>query len=329
MRTWYSDYLKNPSDSARRTLATELQNELDALETRSRAGEDTKALNDAIGTLDVRMREFITPDVAHELQQGAEAAGTVKPGQQFLSRDAVSRLLTMFNIDEVRALTGTEGLARHEAETIRKFADAPKEFLLEAKKLGLIDTITAGGEPGARAVDFLGRATRIREVHGVRYEGGRFDLAELHAAFERGDAVLSHGPLQTPEFLEDIVGSRVELENGKLDVGTSKGRMPRSVMNPRGVPSPSPIAALDFVIIETKGTYKLMLGRHHSGLSGGRASVFAAGEIRFNDKGIVVELANASGHYLPSPGNLDRAVKFMYDRGLLSRSNPVRLDYIE
>ena len=324
LKTWYGDYLTAQRDSARQERANELKNTLEALEGRTQAGENSTELNEAIGRLDVQMREFIAPDLARELQQRAEEAGTVVPGQAFLTRDQVRRLLTVFNVDQVQALTDSGGLAAgNESDTVRSFANAPEEFLLEARKLGLVDAIQGGGEEARAAADFLGRATRIREVHGVRFEGGRFSLTELHAAYLRGDAILSHGPLQTPEYLNDMIGGRAVLGNGKLDVGTSGGRLPGSMLNS------SRIATLDFVIIVSEGRERIILGRHHSGLSSGRASVFAAGELRFDRNGFVVSISNGSGHYLPSSANLDRAAALLYDRGMLDRSRPVTLEYLE
>ena len=96
--------------------------------------------------------------------------------------------------------------------------------------------------------------------------------------------------------------------------------MPRSLLT-------NPV--LDFVIIETDGTFRLVLGKEHSGLSGGRASVFAAGQIRFNRDGVVTEVTNGSGHYLPSDANLNRAVQFMYDRNILSMRRRVSVVVIK
>ncbi|WP_295433346.1 DUF4157 domain-containing protein [uncultured Thiodictyon sp.] len=365
LRTWYDSYLKAQPEGTRRQHATQLDSLLQALEARAAAGENTPALNEAIGKLDVAMREFIVPDVAAELQRGSESRKLVKPGEKFLGEDQVRHLLKFFNLDEIQALTGANGLTS--AESIRRFASRSEAFLGQVKdltgRLGrpvdqiakafeglakagtseadvmgvlngftakadiaalgtLIDTMAASGSRGAEAADFVGRVARIRQVKGVT-----IDLPELHAAFERGDAILDHGDLQTGKFLNDMVGGeRAVLGEGRLDVGTGGGNMPASL--PR---------ALDFVIIETEGTFRLVLGQEHTGLSGGRASVFAAGTLRFNKQGVITEISNNSGHYRPSSANLDRAVQFMYDRGILSRqvdpatgqaARPVTVTYI-
>jgi hypothetical protein len=351
LRTWYDSYLKSQPEGARRQRATQLDSRLQALEDRAAGdattpAENTPALNEALGKLDIALREFIAPDLAAELQRSSESRKLVKPGEQFLNKDQVRHLLKFFNVDEIQALTGPDGLPS--AESIRRFASRPEEFLGQVKEVAtrlgkpieqiaraladlsgartteadvmsvlqgftanadiatlgsLLDTMAAGGTQGTEAADFIGRVARIRQVEGVK-----FDLTELHAAFQRGDAILDHGPLQTGQFLNDMVrGQRATLGEGRLDVGTSGGKLPYSL--PR---------VLDFVIIETDGTFRLVLGLDHTGLSGGRASVFAAGRLKFNEQGIVTEIDDLSGHYRPSKANLDRAVQFMYDRAIFS-----------
>jgi hypothetical protein len=320
LRTWYDVYLKSQPEGTRRQEAAQLDSRLQALEARAAGGEKTPALEEAIGNLDRTLRDFIAPDLTAELQRGAESRKFVKSGEKFLTPDQIRNMLRFFTVDEIQALTGPDGLSS--AEAIRRFATDLvnlQRFTSKADAAALkslLNTVVTGGTQRTAAVDFIARVARISKVEGVK-----FDFTELYAAFQRGDAILDHGPLQTGRFLNDMVGGvRSVLGEGRLDVGTGAGRMPASLMS-------APV--LDFVIIETNGTFQLVLGLEHSGLSGGRASVFAAGRIRFNRQGIVTEVDNISGHYLPSAENLDRAVKFMYDRNILSPQRPVKVTYVK
>ena len=157
--------------------------------------------------------------------------------------------------------------------------------------------------------DFVQRVGRIREYVHV-------DLPELYKAFKAGDAILDHGPLQTPEYLEDRIGP-YEFGDGRLSSGSEK--LAKAITNEFG-------GKVDFVIIEKNGVYKLILGRAHSGLSGGRPSVFAAGELKFDRYGIVTGITNGSGHYLPGKDNLNRAFVFLRSHGMLIPQRPVSVE---
>ena len=81
---------------------------------------------------------------------------------------------------------------------------------------GLITSLSRGGDEAASAVDVLDRITELRRI-----EGFTFSLPDLAAAHRRGDAILAHGPLQTPEFLEDITwgggpAGHWEIHDGRL-----------------------------------------------------------------------------------------------------------------
>jgi hypothetical protein len=134
-------------------------------------------------------------------------------------------------------------------------------------------------------------------------------LADLSAAFERGDAILDHGPLQPKKFLESI--GPFELERGKLTFSGKEGRMPKGLMNPptNGI--------IDFVIFDKGGSSQLVLGWEHTGLSDGRSSVFGAGRLFVNKDGFVIRVDRKSGHYRPSEANLQRAVRLLIDKGIL------------
>lgn len=352
LRTWYGNYLGSQPEGVRRQEATQLDGELRVLEARSAAGENTPEFQQAIGALDVRLREFIAPELRAELQGGSESRALVRPGEQLLTTEQVRNLLRVLSLDEIHALLGPEGL--RSAEGIRRLADSDPQFLRSltetASRFGwsineigrlfeaiadsgttqaqLLDVLThytstsdvqglrpllsevaAGGERGRQVADFLGRVSRIRSVV-------TFDLPALIDAFMRGDAILDHGPLQTGVFLEDVLGGQYGLEGGRLDIGTG-GRLPAALGRP-------PI--IDFVIIESAGTYRLVLGREHTGLSRGRAFVFAAGEFVLDRSGVVRMVRRRSGHYRPSEENLQRAVEFLYSRGTLSRTTPVVVD---
>jgi hypothetical protein len=174
----------------------------------------------------------------------------------------------------------------------------------------IIDELVAGGASAARASDFVARVSRIRHVDGVD-----FDLPSLRAAFDRGDAILDHGPLQSPIFLEDVIGP-YEFVAGRLSVG--EPNIPRSLSTVFN-------RIVDFVIVETNGAYRLILGRNHSGLSGGRASVFSAGELILDKQGYVIQMTNRSGHYRPTEDNLRGAVQFLRQAGILSPARAITL----
>ena len=358
IRVWYDSYLHPQQEGTHRQRAAELESNLRAMEARAAAGENSPAFQEQLGALDVAMRDFIAPELTRELQARAEGNEMVRPGQQLLAPEQVRRLLRFFNVDELQMLTGSEGPGS--AEAVRRLANRPEAFLQELRNIcnrlsrpvnqmaqllegvrpprltesmlmdvlrnfsnaaesavlgTLVDNIAAGGQSRANALDFIGRVARIRTVDGVVV-----NLPELHTAFLAGDAILDHGPIQTGEFANDIFHERVTLGEGRLDVGTSGGRMPAS-FNPR---------VLDFVIVQLPGGGEhLILGREHSGLSTGRTSVFAAGSLVFDRNGVVIEINNGSGHYLPSRANLDRAFRFMMDRNILSPQREVAVRYIE
>jgi hypothetical protein len=85
---------------------------------------------------------------------------------------------------------------------------------------------------------------------------------------------------------------------------------------------------LDFVIIAENGTFRLVLGSEHSGLTHGRAWVFGAGRLIFDRSGNAIAIDNQSGHYLPTRENLLRSVDFMRDHNVLSR-HAVDVNFIE
>lgn len=272
--------------------------------------------------------------IEEQLAKYQKELGSYSPGKGFIAADLLQDNAT---------LAKRFGLSEAQIEQIFKEVEGPgltegtvRDAL--SKRTSATDTATfgqlfkdlaAGGEKGAAARDFLGRASRI---HAAEI---KFDLAELHAAYERGDAVLDHGPLQAGKFLEDVVGGQYSLNDGRLGTGTAKGNLKESLISDN--PSPQEMAAnpdkkwasrpIDFVIIEKDGTYKMVLGQEHSGLSGGRASVFGAGELFVDKQGYVFKITNRSGHYLPSAENLNRAVKLMYERKILHLGRDVELKY--
>jgi hypothetical protein len=200
------------------------------------------------------------------------------------------------------------GQTRELVETLAAFKKTEEIPVIES----LVTKLSRGGDEAKDATDLLERISDLRKI-----EGYEFKLEELEAAHARGDAILAHGPLQTPEFLEDMDwGGKVGqwgLEDGQL---TFPGRS-RSLAEHK---LPEKFQTLDFVIIENEkgGPAKLVVGHYHSGLSGGRPFVYAAGEMKFSSTGELLKMTRLSGHYRPAVENLERAREFLRSRGLLS-----------
>ena len=168
----------------------------------------------------------------------------------------------------------------------------------------LVDELLSGANSAAIS-NFLARVTRIRNLDGV--VNGQFD--ELYDAFHRGDAILAHGPLQTPIFPAKkhiLDGSRYSLVN-----------------NPNGNPARQITrgwdGVIDFVIVYDGGNKRLILGRNHSGLSGGRAYVYGAGELIIDNSGKVRFMTRRSGHYEPTIENQRRAYNLLINKGFIGR----------
>jgi hypothetical protein len=176
----------------------------------------------------------------------------------------------------------------------------------------LITDLAKGGPEAAHAADFLDRLAQIRGVAGVEV-----DLPALHDAFDNGDAILSHGPLQEPIFLEDMIG-HYEISDGRISFGEKN--VPKALSTEFG-------RVVDFVIMRVGDGFRLVLGRNHSGLSGGEPSVFAAGEFRLDKQGFIDAMTNRSGHYVPSQANLERALSFLRERGILSSRRAIDLQF--
>jgi hypothetical protein len=309
LRDWYDPYLKRQPEGSRQQQAAELNGRLETLEGRAKAGDQSADLNQAIGALDVAIREFIAPDLARELQHAAESRKGVKPGETYLTEGQVRGLLKFFNLDEIVKFTGPDGLSSTKA--VRDMANllgGIDKFVTAADRTALrplLGAIVEGGAGAANAIEFLNRVARIHDIPGLK-----LDVAELVGAFGRGDAILDHGPLQPKKFLDTQFGS-YELEGGRLRLGGEEGNMPKGLLRP-------PLnGAIDFVIVDNGGTKQLVLGWEHTGLSGGRASVFGAGRLIVNKAGFVIAVDRMSGHYRPTEANLQRAVSFLIDKGIL------------
>ncbi len=174
----------------------------------------------------------------------------------------------------------------------------------------LVRQLSRGGTEASSVVDILER------VHGLRQiEGFQFHLPDLVAAHRRGDAVLAHGPLQVPEFVEDMLWRDQRI--GRIEITGGRIFFPDR-LDLAGVGLPERLRSMDFVIIEGRGgTSRMVLGKGHSGLSGGRPWVFGAGEIGLSRTGEVVSVNRLSGHYRPSPGNPERVLEFLRDHGVI------------
>ena len=192
-------------------------------------------------------------------------------------------------------------------ETLAHFKAADEVPIIQK----MVKSLAEGGEEAAHAAELLERIGNLR-----RFEGFEFKLADLAAAHRRGDAVLHHGPIQTPEFLEDMKWGDTKIESWEMHSGqlSFPGRPPLSEHK-----LPPRLEKLDFVILEAEnGTKRLVLGRNHSGLSGGRGWVYAAGEFQFSATGELIAITRASGHYQPAVRNLERAREFLRDHNMLS-----------
>jgi len=166
--------------------------------------------------------------------------------------------------------------------------------------------------------DFVRRIDRLLEA------GIHVDLRQIYKAFKAGDAILDHGPMQTAIYLQDKIGP-YEFGDGRLSFGAE--RVKEGVKDEDETKARGKFAGkVDFVIIENNGAYKLVLGWAHSGLSGERTSVFAAGELIFDKYGIVETITNGSGHYFPGKDNLNRAFLFLRSRGLLIPTRSVSVE---
>jgi hypothetical protein len=306
LRGWYDPYLTRQKPGGRQDEALRLSERLAALEERATGGEKSADLDREIGRLDQELREFIVPDLQRELQHEFGRPET------YLNQDQVRRLLAFFNVDEIIGFAGPEGLGSPQAaRALVEALEGLEKFLTPADRAMLRPVLAGMSEGGPRAAeisDFLGRIARIHEVPGVT-----FDLADLIAAFENGDAILHHGPLQEGVFLEQLKDDDhpYEVEGGRLKIEGREGRLPKRFN------SPPWSGGIDFVILRQGGNYRLVLGLEHSGLSRGASSVFGAGQLKVDENGFIIQINRRSGHYMPSEANLRRAAQFLIDKKIL------------
>ncbi len=155
--------------------------------------------------------------------------------------------------------------------------------------------------------DFLSRVASQYREPSLR----PVDVDGLRARFDAGDALLAKGDIDSP----------VEIKPHEIMLGyimqTSSNAKPAKAL--RG--------SIDFVILGEGGPF--IIGQKHSALSEGASAVYAAGEISFHKSGLIYEITNGSGHYLPSSANLDRAYRWLVSRGYLDQDIPVELIYVE
>ena len=173
-----------------------------------------------------------------------------------------------------------------------------------ARLTSMLDEIASGGAAASEYAELLEKITRLSTHPGIDIK-----LAEIYDAMKRGDAILDHGPLQTPEFFS----KPHEFQEGILwQVPSGISPAKQVTKQWKGI--------VDFVIFDDGSGLRVVFGRNHSGISGGRTHVFGAGELFVTKKGIVTKITNQSGHYVPSPKNLDRAYKWLVDKGYLDNS---------
>lgn len=183
MRTWYDAFLQNQSDDARKALAKSLDAELKLLEDSTRAGENTKEVNDAIAALDVRMRDFIAPDLAKELTASAISSGMKMAGlTEVLTEAQTRRLLTFLDINTIRSLVGPGGLK--DAQALKRFANRPEQVLREFRRVadsygpldteamhGLLATVSNNKYTPAILEAGYRRASELKMKYGERLSG--------------------------------------------------------------------------------------------------------------------------------------------------------------
>ena len=169
-----------------------------------------------------------------------------------------------------------------------------------------LEDLHAGGPAAAEASDFISRVANMHQMESLR----PLDIDGLRARFEAGDALLCQGHLQPGEFPakphEVLAGYILQTPSGDNPAKQLSGR--RSV---------------DFVIIDRGNGLELIIGYEHSGLSGGRTSVYGAGEMRITKNGLIEGLTPISGHYRPTRTNLERARQWLIDNGHLDPNIPV------
>jgi hypothetical protein len=239
LRTWYDPYLKGQTDAARQHEATQLHDELTALEQRTGAGENTPALEQAIGALDVKMREFIAPDLSTELagvfqgRTGPDGRPLLAAGQRLLTVDQARNLLRFFGVDEIQAMAGNDGF--RSADGLRRLANRPDATLLAFREAlraypgdalamrGLTETMDATGYAEAALVTAYNRAVQLKNQYGTRISGeivercvraaaGGVDAAQAEVEVQTGIRLLE---AQTP------LGAGLEIQ-GLLELGGKK-----------------------------------------------------------------------------------------------------------
>ncbi|HCA94363.1 MAG TPA: hypothetical protein DEP38_06755, partial [Cyanobacteria bacterium UBA9226] len=200
----------------------------------------------------------------------------------------------------------TRGAVTEALDIILKSGEQEEKVALSK----LVDELLSGGNSAAIS-DFLTRVTAIREVDGV--VNGKFN--QLYEAFHRGDAILAHGPLQP-----DIRPAKEHrLEGGQYSmVGSRDGKPAKEITTTwNGI--------VDYVIVYDGGNMRLILGRNHSGLSGGKAYVYGAGELIIDKSGKVIKINNFSGHYLPTKENGQRSFSLLVQKNFLTLDTEVEL----
>lgn len=235
LRAWYEPYLTRQPEGTRRQAATELENSLKGLEDRARNGENTPALNEAIGRLDVNMREFIAPDLAGQLQRGAESQRMTRPGESFLSIEQTRNLIRVLNVDEVLALV-EKGGARSAAE-VRQMADLWGEVLSHtpsadvvrlrsmnerlhpnAEQLGAIRQYLAARHGlESRAVADLASAATVEQLEGIAYRDNVIPPGADANAVTRIEAILMNKRISLGQGLHALLREYLELRRDNLD----------------------------------------------------------------------------------------------------------------
>ena len=226
LRTWYDPFLQSQSDDARKASAKSLDTELKLLEESQRAGENTKEVNDAIAALDVRMRDFIAPDLAKELTASGKAGGMKMGGlTEVLSEGQTRKLLTFLDINTIRSLVGPEGL--QDAQALRRFADRAESALRAFRRV----SDAWGATDGETLSKFIGMDESALKKFGALPEDVFKRFAPLDEATLKKLSSLSEGAMTNLAGLTDVEISAIaetgssglaRLENAKNLKPTTK-----------------------------------------------------------------------------------------------------------
>jgi hypothetical protein len=216
MRGWYEGLLASQLDPGRQQQAQGLLRELTLLEGRTTGGETGPGIDGEIGRLDLRIRDFIAPDVAAGLERQMAARGLAKPGESVLSLEQTRNLLHLLNLDDIQAIAGAGGVTS--AAGLKRLASGSPRMLAAFKAVldawpgdaavldALAKTLEANAATDARLTAGYQRAAWLRQTQPKLAGGEAIRLsvevargvagaeAELGAAVARGSGEAAARP---------------------------------------------------------------------------------------------------------------------------------------